>query len=100
MKIPLVRTRVYFAPEWRHGYAWLFPKNDRANVGLGMRETAPGEAWRALEWFLADLTRQGLVELGVAYKSVGAIPVGGLRPRLVLPRSRLPRAVRGATPQG
>ena len=45
---------IYFGRTAPHGYAWLFPRAYAANVGLGVRELAPGASLdRLLDRFLA-----------------------------------------------
>lgn len=38
LKRPLEFTEVYLEPEFYGGYAWLFPKADQANLGLGIKK--------------------------------------------------------------
>lgn len=81
VEVPLVqslsRTIIVFRKEFRHGYAWLFPKSDMGNLGLGMKETSPGEAWMLLEKLRDELVRAQVVGNSVLRRSVGAIPVSG-----------------------
>lgn len=81
VEVPLVeslnRTIILFRPEFRHGYAWLFPKGNMCNLGLGMAEAAAGEAWRLLEWLRGGLVEAAVVKDGVLRRSIGAIPVNG-----------------------
>lgn len=39
---PLTRTEVFFDDRLHGGYAWLFPKGEQANLGLGMLRPGPG----------------------------------------------------------
>ncbi len=81
MQVPLVQnlnhTLVLFNPAWRYGYAWLFPKETTANLGLGFLETAPGQAWAALEELSDSLQEERLIKAGSLSRSVGAIVVEG-----------------------
>jgi geranylgeranyl reductase family protein len=81
-------TDIFLSAAIPGGYAWLFPKTDRANLGLGV---AP--EWRhLLKPLLCDLHRQLVAEGRVGSEVLGytggAIPVGGmLRPIGVIGRS-------------
>lgn len=74
---PLDHTEVYFDPAICAGYAWLFPKGELANVGLGMR---PGIGSRAniakvLTHFVAELRSKGRVNGQPVRRTAGWIPV-------------------------
>lgn len=77
LRRPMDRLMVLFDRAWRYGYAWLFPKGPVANLGVGMFETRPGEAWAALHHLAADMIRRDLIRPGALARSVGAIPVSG-----------------------
>ncbi|MGI9862598.1 NAD(P)/FAD-dependent oxidoreductase [Moorella naiadis] len=66
-------TRVYFDPLYRGGYAWVFPKGETANVGVGLM---PGEInpAAALAHFLRHPGWQGQ---RVIRRTGGLIPAGG-----------------------
>ncbi|MEW5724104.1 MAG: geranylgeranyl reductase family protein [Thermodesulfobacteriota bacterium] len=83
---PLSRTLVFFTREYRHGYAWLFPKGGAANLGVGMREDAPGRARSLLGKLAQDLIARGLTRPGVLARSAGAIGISGPPARLSLDR--------------
>ncbi len=72
---PLERTQIFLEPRYRGGYAWLFPKGQVANLGLGCQ----GPARRLLEELRQRLLAQGLILRGVLAHAGGAIPVGGPR---------------------
>lgn len=77
---PLERTMVFLEPAFRHGYAWLFPQGDAANLGLGCRGDAkPG---RLLDNLRTKLIEQGMILPGVLALAGGAIPVSGPRREL------------------
>lgn len=75
---PQMVTEVYFSPEYVGGYAWLFPKGDTANVGLGVYPSRNCRLRLLLHNFIRQLVRAGKV---VATKPLaqtgGLIPVGG-----------------------
>jgi len=84
--VPLLRpfdsTDIFLSAGIPGGYAWLFPKGEVANLGLGV---AP--EWRALLKPLLDdlharLREEGRVGAEIITHTGGAIPVGGMR-RLV-----------------
>lgn len=79
---PSDATDIFLSADFPGGYAWLFPKHDVANLGLGV---AP--QWRAklkplLDTLHGMLVAQGRVGREVISHTGGAIPVGGMR-RLV-----------------
>ena len=69
------RTLIFFDPEIKGGYGWLFPRGDVANLGLGcLPEAGPVKALAALrERMLAE----GLIKPGILGRGGGAIPVSG-----------------------
>ena len=67
-------TEVYLDPEYVGGYAWLFPKGDVANVGVGVDIEAGGDPPKALERFITSLGDR----IGASHRMTGGlIPVGG-----------------------
>ena len=75
---PFAETDIFLSATLRGGYAWLFPKGDVANLGLGGE---PGERHRfkpLLESLHAQLVAQGRVGTEVLGVTGGAIPVGGI----------------------
>ena len=78
---PLDRTLVFLRPRFRAGYAWLFPKGECANLGLGsLPEADPAGALASLR---QELAADGLIGPGFLGQSAGAIPVGGPRESLI-----------------
>jgi digeranylgeranylglycerophospholipid reductase len=84
LQVPLKKvldtTRIYLRPEYRLGYAWLFPKGDMANLGLGC--VKPNGVRDLLAGLQAELVQEGVISPGVLSVSAGALPVGGPRPEL------------------
>jgi geranylgeranyl reductase family protein len=70
---PLDRTRVWLDPDYYQGYAWLFPRGEAANLGLGMVERRPGEARDRLAALRDRLISDGLIRPGRLGVSQGAI---------------------------
>ena len=95
--LPVIQTRQYTVPlitayadtdiwlsdEFPGGYGWLFPKGALANLGLGIDRRFEPDLKTPLEHLHGELVRQGRVGPEVVQRTGGAIPVGGLRERLV-----------------
>lgn len=85
--VPLLRaytdTDVWLSDEYPGGYAWLFPKGELANIGLGADRRFEGNLKRPLDSLHMELVRSGLVGSDIRFRTGGAIPVGGLRTKLV-----------------
>ena len=73
----LEHTHIYFDESIRAGYAWVFPKGNVANVGLGMLPTpgTPGLRW-ALRRFVRGMVGLGLVGDRPLGLTGGWIPAG------------------------
>lgn len=71
-------TEIYFDPDWRGGYAWLFPRGKEANVGLGVSLDYHDKAFTLLEDFINRLKKQGKLQSTKAIRrTAGLIPVSG-----------------------
>ena len=85
--VPLVRpfdtTDVWLGPACTGGYAWLFPKGDVANLGVGLDPSLGGNLKASLDGLHDALVAAGRVGRAVLCRTGGAIPVGGLREHLV-----------------
>lgn len=85
--VPLKRsyaaTDVWLSDDYPGGYAWLFPKGEWANLGLGADKRIAGDLKTPLESLHAQLVEQELLGEEIRYRTGGAIPVGGLRDSLV-----------------
>ncbi len=74
LKAPSTMTEVWFDRHYPRGYAWLFPKGDTANVGVGV---SPADAAKpALEHFYERLRVEGRIG-SILGTTAGRIPVGG-----------------------
>lgn len=86
--VPLKReyadTDIWLSPDYPGGYAWLFPKGDQANLGLGLDKRFSGDMKTPLDALHRQLMAQNLVGSEISYRTGGAIPVGGLRTNLVV----------------
>jgi digeranylgeranylglycerophospholipid reductase len=76
---PLDHTQVYFHPEIPGGYGWVFPKGDRANLGVGLEAGQSGILIKILNGFKRERMEEGLVEAAEKPAGGGLVPVGGLR---------------------
>ncbi len=80
---PAAHTDIWLSPDYPGGYAWLFPKGDCANLGLGLDRRFAGDMKGPLDRLHAQLAEQGTVGRDILQRTGGLIPVGGLRERLV-----------------
>ncbi len=72
---PLESTEVYFDKRFFGGYAWLFPKGNMANAGLGIkRGDSLNEIRKILDCFLQDLKAQNRIKGEVTGYTAGWIP--------------------------
>lgn len=78
LREPMTHTEVYFDRAYPLGYAWLFPKGDVANAGLGIARRSARDARTALDRFLGDLAERGKIDVRTILGfTSGLIPVGG-----------------------
>ena len=75
-------AQIYFSPSTPGGYAWLFPKNDLANVGVSIDLSLGGSLASALAEFKQYLIKEGVISEEVIRTTGGAIPIGGPRIRM------------------
>lgn len=80
---PYRDTDFWLSDEFPGGYAWLFPKGPLANIGLGADTRLAGDMKQPLARLHAALVERGVVGAEIIARTGGAIPVGGLRARLV-----------------
>lgn len=76
-------TDIWLSDDFPGGYAWLFPKGNEANLGIGADRHYETDLKTPLERLHAALVAQGVVGADVISRTGGEIPVGGLRTRLV-----------------
>lgn len=81
---PLSDTEVWLSKDFPGGYAWLFPKEDFANLGAGADKRFTQDLKQPLDALHYELVQQGIVEAEILGMTGGLIPVGGLRPSFVL----------------
>ena len=78
---PTAFTEVYFDKEFFGGYAWLFPKGNEANVGMGMRKQG-GERrsiGNVLDHFVSRLIKEGRIRGKPYGRTAGWIPAEPIR---------------------
>jgi geranylgeranyl reductase family protein len=72
---------LYFGKRFAGGYAWVFPKGDTANIGLGCGLIKQEKSLKKiLDAFLKDI---GISQQNVLYYGGGVIPLGGPIPQTV-----------------
>jgi len=77
-------TEIWLSPDYPGGYAWLFPKGDVANLGLGVDKRYGADPKGLLDALHRKLVVEGRVGEAILHRIGGAIPVGGLRRNLVM----------------
>lgn len=75
---PFAETDIFFSQRLPGGYAWLFPKGEVANLGLGAGPELRARFKPLLDSLHARLVEQGRVGAGVLGYTGGAIPAGGM----------------------
>lgn len=89
--VPLLKpykdTDIWLSDAYPGGYAWLFPKGEYANLGLGADKRFTGDLKTPLDALHAQLVSDGIVGASIQYRTGGAIPVGGMRDSLVVGRT-------------
>ncbi|BAU49540.1 geranylgeranyl reductase [Sulfurifustis variabilis] len=76
-------TDIWLSDLYPGGYGWLFPRGDRANLGLGADRRLTAELRTPLDRLHAHLVACGRVGAECFFRTGGAIPVSGLRERVV-----------------
>ena len=82
LKRPLSECHVWLAPEYGSGYAWLFPKGQKANLGVGAGELRICRLKEMLDRLLYEQCSAGMLHNRVINSTGGKIPVTGMRGRL------------------
>ena len=79
LKHRLQFAEVYFDKNFYGGYAWLFPKGDQANLGLGLKKkgTRPPPLARLLSGFTSQCAAAGKIAASPAGLISGWIPAAG-----------------------
>src|SRR4030067_510282 len=78
LKFEMDYTEVYFRYYIHGGYGWVFPKGNKANVGIGVDIRTKLEPSEILDRFVDELVRLGKIENKILNETGGLIPVGGI----------------------
>ena len=84
LNLPSADTDIWLSDAYPGGYAWLFPKGDYANLGMGADKRFAADLKQPLDALHHQLAEAGTVGEEVISRTGGAIPVGGLREHLTL----------------
>lgn len=84
LKQPFADTEIWLSEAYPGGYAWLFPKGQVANLGVGMDKQLTGDLKAPLDSLHRQLVEEGRVGSEILSRTGGAIPVSGMRDRLVV----------------
>ena len=80
--VPLRTTRlatdIFLSADYRGGYAWLFPRGDVANLGLGVVPEVRDRLKQMLAQLHKSLVGEGRVACEIVSTTGGTIPVGGM----------------------
>ena len=75
---PNTSTDIFLSAEIEGGYAWLFPKGDAANLGVGVASAARRQLKPVLDRLRRRLIAEGRIGEAVLGHTGGAIPVDGI----------------------
>ena len=78
LRKPHEATDIFLSPDYRGGYAWLFPKGEVAHIGLGLEPALRHGLKPLLSQLHAKLIALERVGPEIRALTGGAIPVGGL----------------------
>lgn len=79
LRRPFEDTFIWLSDAYPGGYAWLFPKGDVGNLGLGLDTRLQPDLKGPLDALHQQLVEAGWVGTAVQRRTGGAIPVGGPR---------------------
>ena len=85
LKQPHAATDIFLSADIPGGYAWLFPKGNVANLGIGVRPENKQQLKALLEKLHLQMVEEGRLGSEVLGYTGGPIPVGGM----VKPHGRL-----------
>lgn len=74
-------TDVYLEPKYRGGYAWLFPRGNEVNIGVGVQQGCHSELPGLVKSYVQSMISRGLIQDTMPKGTTGGlIPVGGPLP--------------------
>ncbi len=81
LRTPIDVTEIYLKMDFYGGYGWLFPRQDEANVGLGLKKApaASPSLNTLLDRFLVELADAGKIVNRPSQYFAGWIPAGPVR---------------------
>lgn len=82
-------TDIWLSNRFPGGYAWMFPKKQFANIGLGLDKHYAADLKKPLDELHQQLVAEGLLGEQIIARTGGLIPVEGLRHQLVVHNSIL-----------
>ena len=106
LQVSVAAAQLYFDAACRHGYGWLFPKGETANVGVALPRGQGAEARQALAALVHRLVQEEVVVPSVAQGPGGGngdpgrgglIPCSGPLPRIAAGRVLLVGDAAGQT---
>lgn len=71
-------TDIFLTAEIKGGYAWMFPKGDKCNLGLGVVREDKDQLKPLLDALHTRLVKEGRVGAEIHSHTGGLIPVGGI----------------------
>jgi flavin-dependent dehydrogenase len=84
LKRPHANTDIWLSDAYPGGYAWLFPKGQVANLGVGLDKQLTNDLKVPLDSLHRQLVAEGMVGSEILTRTGGAIPVSGMRQRLAV----------------
>lgn len=81
---PFTDTDIWLSDDFPGGYGWLFPKGNKANLGMGSDKRFGEDLKTPLDRLHRVLIESGRVGATIHGRTGGSIPVGGLRQSLVV----------------
>lgn len=79
LKMPLKAAEIYFDAAYYGGYAWVFPKGNKANVGVAVHDSYKDKLKTLLADFCRKLIKREVIQAKAGLATTGGlIPAGGL----------------------
>lgn len=84
LKQPHADTDIWLSDAYPGGYAWLFPKGQVANLGVGIDKRMAADLKAPLDNLHRQMVEEGRVGSEILARTGGAIPVSGMRQQLAV----------------